>query len=85
MVERWFGLDTSEADAHARLLPVAGLPTAAHATEWKFQFLDWDEPQEREVIFGHLARGLWLIVDVYPGPLTMRSVSSPSRCPAMVH
>jgi hypothetical protein len=51
-------------------MSVEGLRTAALVTGWSFQFLDWDSPQEREALLGHLARGLWLIVDVYPGPLT---------------
>lgn len=66
MVERWLGLQASEADARTRLgeTPLAGLRTAALVTGWKFQFLDWDSLPDREVLLGHLARGLWLIVDV---------------------
>lgn len=73
MVERWLGRKTSEEDARARLreLPRESLGTAALVTGWKSKFMNWDSPLEREILLGHLARGLWLIVDVYPGHLTM--------------
>lgn len=73
MVERWLGRETSEEDARARLreLPRAGLRTAALVTGWRGEFMNWDSPLEREILLGHLARGFWLIVDVYPGHLTM--------------
>ena len=49
------------------------LPTAALTYGWARQFFEWDRPEDREVLLGYLALGVWLIVDVYPGQLTMCS------------
>lgn len=75
MVKKWRGDVAKEAVIRERLqaLSVEGLKTAAMEFGWKFQWVDWDEVEEREACLGNLSRGVWIIVDVYPGHLTMHS------------
>ncbi|MDI3288872.1 hypothetical protein [Polyangium sp. 15x6] len=83
ILRRWLG-DDPDLDAlrrHLEALSVPALPTAAIATGWKHRFLDWDEPEERLLLDAYLEQGLWLIVDVWPGPMTMHNERHP---PAVV-
>lgn len=53
-----------------RTYRVESLPAAANAFGWKYAWLDWDVPEERQLFEAHLQR-TWLMVDVLPGPMTM--------------
>jgi hypothetical protein len=73
MVKRRLGESVREAEIREEMqrLEVEGLKTAAMVLGWKACFVDWDKVDEREALFAHLSFGTWLIVDVYPGFLTM--------------
>jgi hypothetical protein len=73
MVNRSWGKAVSEAAVRVQLraLYVESLKTAADAFGWRFKFVDWDKADEREALFVRLTLGTWLIVDVFPGFLTM--------------
>jgi hypothetical protein len=74
-VKRWLGEPAREADIRAEMreLGVEGLWTLALVLGWRAAFVDWDEADEREALFARLALGTWLIVDVYPGFMTMHA------------
>jgi hypothetical protein len=79
IVERHLGEAAREAEIRAemRALGVEGLKTAAIVLDWRAAFVDWDRADEREALFALLALGTWLIVDVYPGFLTMHAERLP--------
>ncbi|MRG93487.1 hypothetical protein [Polyangium spumosum] len=77
ILQRWLGVDPDEGAIRRDLEPAAGLRLAARITDWKFRYLDWDKSEERMLLDAYLGQGTWLMVDVYPGPMTMHHERHP--------
>ena len=86
MVKRWLGEPAREIDIRTEMrgLGVEGLKTLAIVLGWKAAFVDWDDADKREALFARLVLGRWLIVDVYPGFMTMHAERLP-RPPVSRH
>lgn len=79
ILQRWLGAAPDEDAIRRELeaLAVPGLGTAAIVGGWKCRFLDWDKQEDRVLLDAYLEQGVWLIVDVLPGPMTMHNERHP--------
>ncbi|MDI1434262.1 hypothetical protein [Polyangium sorediatum] len=77
ILQRWLGEDPDEDALRRDLEHAAGLRLAAGVADWEFRYLDWDKSEDRMLLDAYLGRGVWLMVDVYPGPMTMHHERHP--------